>query len=142
MVASGGQKTEVLLWDPATGELIENLKGAAVAFDIAFSPDGITLASVRENPAIYLRNLQTGKQTLIRNKDMVWASCIAYSPDGNTLATGTTRGSIFIFDANTGDLRKRYKGDGREINSIAFSPNSKTLATNSHGGVIYLWDAE
>ena len=56
---------------------------------VAFSPDGLTLASASRDNTIKLWHLQTQKPiaTLRGHSDSVWS--VAFSPDGNTLASAS-----------------------------------------------------
>ena len=57
LLASGGDKT-VLLWDLATGEQRRTLSGhTSFVFGVAFSPDGLLLASSSGDKTVRLWDL-------------------------------------------------------------------------------------
>lgn len=72
--------------------------------DAAFSPDSTRVASVSENHAIKIWDVQTGRELISitgsgRDK---WA--IDYSPDGHTLMTASTDGTICVWEAMPWDI--------------------------------------
>ena len=157
----------VVLWDAAGRQ---RLAGGPLAVkegvvnDLAFSPDGKTLAAGYEGDrtgrgGVVLWDM-AGRQRLTRGPLAVEegvVSSVAFSPDGKTLAAGYRRlarvpfsGGVVLWDAAG---RQRLTGgplaveEGR-VRSMAFSPDGKTLAAGYHGrqggsdfGGVVLWDA-
>jgi WD40 repeat protein len=141
---------EIKLWEVATGKNIATLEGHpghgcfsnmfAIACDVAFSPDGKTLASAGQD-TVELWEVATGKNTAT----FKWPAAgvvrrVAFSPDGKTLAAGTylergQGGEIRLWDVSTGKNTATLEGA-----SVAFSPDGKTLALGGKDGTIQLWD--
>lgn len=145
--------SEIVFWDPNTGEQKATLTGKGSFYNLLFSPDGHTLAAQNES-GIYLWNIDT---TDIQKSELrhtitgytAEVNSIAFSPDGKALASGYRRKNIRLWDVSTGQLKKVFKGHQYPlwVQSIAFSPNGDTLASLSfsiqssdHKAEILLWD--
>ncbi len=86
--------SQLMLWDPATGKLINTLASQTEgSVSVAFSPDGQLLAS-GGNKEIELWNPQTGKRLcrLVGHTDSVRS--VTFSPDGNLLVSGSSDKTI------------------------------------------------
>ena len=107
--------------------------------NLAFSPDGQTLASASGDGTIRFWDVATGQH---RNTlDMGYFDIegdFAFSPDGNMFAVGSVI-KISLWDVATGQLQKTLAGHTTMITSVAFSPDGQTLASGSWGGIL-LWD--
>ena len=82
-----------------SGELKRTLEGHTEPTNtVAFSPDGLTLASGSRDGAIMLWDVRTGKKihTLQGHEHPV--SSVAFSPDGGTLASGSRDGTILLWE--------------------------------------------
>ena len=101
---------------------------------IAFSPDGLTLASCNGNEA-YFWDVQNWmrKRTLIGHREGI--ACLVFSPDGKKFATGGVDATAILWNAQTGEFLHRFSGFTNWVESVAFSPDSKILAVGCGGGL-------
>jgi WD40 repeat protein len=139
-------------WDVQTGKERATLKtNTEQEWDVAYSPDGKTLASgstpltsgiSRRDNTITLWDVQTGKEraTLKGHKDRVVS--VAYSPDGKTLATGSLDMTIKVWSVVTGNEQATLKGHTHLVYCVAYSPDGKTLASASVDKTVKLWDVQ
>jgi len=110
----------------------------ATVYDLAFAPDGRTLAAACQDRAIYLLDVQTQAVRVLRgHKEPVFA--LAFSPDGRTLASGDWGGLIRVWDLRQ-DTVKVLRGHGGAVRRLSFSPDGKRLASASYDATARLWD--
>ena len=99
LASAAGYENVVRLWDVAKGRPLRTLHGHTfnrVICDIAFSPDGKTLASAAFDGTVRFWNPKTGAQTKQLDRFGV-ITAIDFSPDGKRLALGGTK-AIIIWD--------------------------------------------
>ena len=99
-LAVGGQNATVVVWEMATRKLLFTYKcqGGPI-HAVAFSPDGIHLASV-DDKHLFLWNGRSGE------KVREWPSpgrmrAVTFAPDGRHLLTGNNNGTIYVFRLGT-----------------------------------------
>jgi WD40 repeat protein len=156
-LAASNQYGDVMLWDLETGQstaLDLTVYPGVVwpqewwVYDMAFSPDGATLAvggmgdgKNGDLNSIELWDWRTGRflVNLAGLSDFVLG--VSYSPDGKILASGTKDGMITLWDPGLGTIIRKLAGSGTAVNELAFSPDGGTLASGSEDGSIALWDA-
>lgn len=116
--------------------------------EIAFSPDGETIATGSEDGTVRLWSTRTGKhKALIVGADKyAWVQLI-WSPDGRKLATNSSHNrdenrKTQVWDAGTGELKATLGAEISRDYLSAWSPDGRTLLTGSSGGTAKLWDAE
>jgi len=127
------------LWVP---EILHTLTGHTNDItDVAFSPDGATLASWSRDNKVILWDVKSGEilHTLTGHTDSVRS--VAFSPDGSTLASGSDDGTIILWDAKSGEKLHTLIKHTRIVECVAFSPDGTTLASGSWDTTIILWDA-
>jgi WD40 repeat protein len=143
----------IIIWDVSTAPetslktnrsiamLIDSHSSTISNSNVAFSPDGKTLASLGED-GIRLWNVSTGQpigQPLSGYLNSV--TSIAFSQDGKTVAA-SGEGTVILWDATTGRLiGQPMDTHTSQQMSIAFSPEGKLLvASDSADGTVFLWD--
>jgi WD40 repeat protein len=89
---------EVRMFRFDTGQAVQRLAGHGKAvLDLAFSPDGKSVATVSEEERFRLWDAATGRPL---KEFQGQAGSIAFAPDGRTLATSTTR-ALSLWDVTT-----------------------------------------
>jgi WD40 repeat protein len=144
----------VVLVDAATGKARTELKGHLGGInEIAFSPDGRTLASAGFQLSLLedgrgevrLWDLARGEQRTILKGHPGAVRCLAYTPDGTTLATGGDTGEVRLWDLGPQRGRRVLQGGVAGPSRLAFLPDCRRLAwvaeqtTDGQGGLA-LWD--
>ena len=112
---------------------------------IAFSPDGKTLASGSADKTIKLWDVASGTERATLKGHSHSVHQIAFSPNGKTLTSGSADKTIRLWDVATGTEQHTFQVHipWRYWVPIAYSPDGKTLASGStDNGLnsIRLWD--
>jgi WD40 repeat protein len=163
-LAAAGMGWPIRVWNVKTGMLIRQLPdcaipfqgggwqesptagrsmpftvgGTALAYSLAFSPDGKAIAA---GSKLWLRLWDAASGAAIRTyAGAAEIGGIAFSPDGGLLASSGEDGSIAIWNTNTGTQVRRFQVSRRPLRAVAFSPDGRALATSGWDGNIYIWD--
>ena len=110
--------------------------------NVAFSPDGNTIASGSDDATIYLWDVNTGTLKNTLTGHTAWVKHISFSPNGRMIASGGGDNTIRLWEVNTGTLKNTLTGHTHPVESVAFSPDGNTIASGSRDTTIGLWDAD
>lgn len=113
-----------------------------IVLNMAFSPDGTTLATASEDGTVKLWNVQDQREKASLKGHSGPVRALAYSPDGKLLVTGSADKSARVWDANSGQEKFVLNGHTSIVTSVAFAPDGKSIATGSDDRTIRLWNAE
>ncbi|MEE2629160.1 MAG: hypothetical protein VX670_11925, partial [Candidatus Latescibacterota bacterium] len=112
--------------------ILQTLSGHSnILWEVAYSPDGTTLASASHDGSIKLWDAANGQelQTLSGHNGPI--SSVAYSPDGMTLASASFDGTIKLWQVGSGQELRTLSGHSDMVFSVAYSPDGMTLASAS-----------
>jgi WD40 repeat protein/tRNA A-37 threonylcarbamoyl transferase component Bud32 len=140
-LASGGEDRTVRLYHLAGGSA-QTLRVPEAANDLAFSPDGRTLAAVGDGPepAVSLWDLATGQATVLHGHAGS-VQGVAFLPTAPLLATCSDDGTVRLWDLAGGDPQARTIGPGPfggAVRGVAFTPDGRYLATANANGTVYV----
>ncbi len=130
ILAIGGRRDELKLWDVANQELVTTLPGEGEAIlSVAFSPRGRMLASADENNKVKLWDIADERKIVELNGQKDWKPS-TFSSDGKTVALRSPDyKSIKLYGMEDGKELATFKEQtGRPLPSIALSPTNKFLA--------------
>ena len=100
------------------------LKDDNVTMTLAFSKDGLTMASGNKNGVIRLWDVATGTEISTLDSATGTVLFLVFSPDGHTLASNSNNiyGSVFLWDITGGKFKLITNLPERDF-GIAFSPD-------------------
>ncbi|MEV4743569.1 helix-turn-helix domain-containing protein [Streptomyces sp. NPDC049555] len=128
------------IWDVATGRMTTALGARVMPRQVAFSPDGRTLAVGDAKGAVSLWDVRSHRlvATLAGASEAVTG--LAFAPDGRTLAGAGADGSVHLWDTSTRRTEAILSGHDRAVLALAFSPDGRSLATAGADRTTRLWD--
>ncbi len=109
-----------------------------VVYDVAYSPDGGTVAGASHDGAIYLFDTRTRAARVLRGHvDQVLT--VDFGPDGETLVSGTLGGEIGLW--NLADNTERFwDGATAKVRAVSISPDGRHVASGGQDHVVRIWD--
>lgn len=144
----------IRLHDVETGKVIRRFHGHETGVqNVAFSPDGKTLASASSGAPRYLSatphpeerftlrlwDVASGRERCQLDAQHTNSSILMFSPDGRLLVDGRFvtdpygRNQIHVWEVATGKKRRVLD---QKVNSVLFMPDGRTLAVGSSHGKI------
>jgi hypothetical protein len=94
-----GQNSQVLIWETAGWQEVGKLGDhAGAVFDLAFAPDGHTLATACHDHKVRLWEVATWqkRKQFEGHRGLVYRT--AFSPNGRTVASGSSDGEVLLWD--------------------------------------------
>jgi WD40 repeat protein/tRNA A-37 threonylcarbamoyl transferase component Bud32 len=141
LVAAASFAGPVYVWDTKTGAAYGPPLpgGTSPGNDVAFSPDGRTLASAHVRSAVVWN--MDGERAIGRplGGPTALASDVAFTPDGRSLLAGRLDGDTAVFDVATRRMVRTIHGDA-VVSAVAVSPDGRLVAIGTVDGQLRLFD--
>ena len=151
LLASGSRDGTAIIWSTKTWKATHTLRNSEKSSlpvgwsntveDVAFSPDGQTLALASYEGTVKLWDVATGKlrETLKGHSNAVMA--VVFSPDGRTLASGSSDQTVRLWNVESRRELMQLDPGGVElgpwVQSLAFSPEGRGLLAGAGRGVAF-----
>ena len=130
--ATVGHPHMARVWDVATGrELLALDHGTSGITDVAFSPDGMRLATAGDHVA-KTWDVATGRELLTFASHTDAVTKVSFSPDGRQLTTASFDGKVMIWNASTGAALLTLPVEAGQVNWFSFSPDGKRIGNCQH----------
>jgi WD40 repeat protein len=153
--AASGRANQIFIYQVPTGRFIGKLTDPAILKSgiykqpgvadldliqsLAFSPDGMTLASGGYRTAKLWQRRGNVRQREFKDAKAGEVKTLAVSADGKLLATAGADHEIRLWDLATGKLVKTLAGHSAAVSSICFSADAKLLYSASLDKSIRRW---
>jgi eukaryotic-like serine/threonine-protein kinase len=137
-IGSSGQA--VILWDAVTGNLLRSLKGhTARILDIAFSPDGVHLASACNDRTIRIWDTTRDQEARsLPEKDIV--EDVAFAPDGSYLASACLDRTVKLWDLTSGQVVRTFRGHAGPVKCVAIGRDGRFAASAGRDLTVRIWE--
>ncbi|KAI0052942.1 hypothetical protein FA95DRAFT_1531655 [Auriscalpium vulgare] len=142
----------VRIWDVQTGVKVAGstrsqyfgpYEGLSTGGYVAFSPDGMRVASCPEGKTIHIWDARTGETVagpFTGRRHGVRS--LAFSPDGTRIVAGTDDNAICIWDVQTGEtVAGPFTGRTYSAHAVAFSPDGTRIVSASDRA-FRIWNAQ
>jgi RNA polymerase sigma factor (sigma-70 family) len=139
-----GDKSKVMMWDVATGEikLDLNCEGEAPEgyMSVTFAGNGALVAAAGGRPGkVWLWEMRTGKLKHTLEGSDKGVLRVGSSPNGKTLAVVCADHTVKLWDLTTEKWCGTLQGHEAKIWSAAFSPDGRTLLSGSEDKTVRVW---
>jgi len=138
---------EVKVWNATTGEEVLSLPGHVGGLrGVAFSPDGLRLASAGADQTVKVWDATTGDEVLTLRGHLDSIVSVTFSPDGSKLASASVDNTVRVWDATPleGEPTPEYRtlpGHAGAVTDVAFHPNDeRILVSAGTDGTVREWD--
>jgi WD40 repeat protein len=141
-----------VLFDAATGKVLQLLPKSTDSWIAAYSVDGRALA-VGDKGSVKIHSTASGalEKTLALKNEKGTPMVLRYSPGGKYLAVSSyegrkrpadARGWLELFDVASGKSLHLWRGHDGPIAALAFSPDGKMLASGGFDSTVLVWPTD
>jgi hypothetical protein len=140
-VALGGPQKMLRIYSTADGEkLFDIKKHTDWIYAVAFSPDGVLIASGDRSAGLVVWEAETGQPYLDLTEHKGAINDIAWRDDSNVFASASDDGTIKLWDIVSGKSIKTITAHAGGVTSVAFDHQGR-LVSAGKDKKFKLWDA-
>jgi hypothetical protein len=145
LVTAGGRRTspgQLQIWDVGTRKPLVTRRASPGVRSVAFSPDGLILATGHWEGDIKLRDPVTGKPLKTLAGHDSGANALAFSADNTLLASAGLDKTVKLWDVPAGTERREFTGHDGMVLSVAFFHNRRAVVSGSWDRTARIWDLD
>lgn len=145
MQSSEFGNSHLVVWNRSVWQIILEQTGkddtlTSIYGDIAWSPDGRSLADSINGMDVLVHDIQSGE--VISQQETLSSHNISWSPDGTRLVgTGDLASAIRRWKISTDEAVRLFDERAGSFMQIAWSPDGKRIASGSAEGTVCFWTA-
>lgn len=138
-IAMGGPGRRVRIYDTRTSQMLANIKKHTDwVTSLAFSPDGVLLASGDRNGGLFIWEAANGSEYQnLRGHEKMIAS-LAWRGDSNLVAAGSEDGNFTWWEMANGTQVKKVGSHGGVL-ALGFAPDGR-MVSGGRDGHVRIWD--
>ena len=134
-------KDVIRIWDLENNIERALLRGHVGSVNaIAFSPDGLKLASGGFDNTAKIWNVPSSETRGVLRGHTKGINGISFSPDSKLLASASDDKTVKIWDVEIEQDRRSLVGHTDHVSSVAFSPDHRTMTTVAKDRMIKVWE--
>ncbi len=135
-----GSEECIVLWDAATGKIVQTATNRTAMDVLAVAPDGRRFAEAGTDKMVRIRDAATlAVQQEFRAHDGP-ITALAWHPTKPIVATGSADLSVKLWNIETGRRLEEFRGMLTPPNSLAFSPSGQRLGCTGTFDSTRIWD--
>lgn len=139
-VALGGPQKMLRIFDATDGELLFDIKKHTDwIYSVAYSPDGVLVASADRSGGLHVWEAETGRLYLDLTGHKGAINSLAWRDDSNVLASAGDDGSVKLWDMHEGKLVKSVNAHNGGAMSVRFDHDGR-FVTAGKDKRARLWD--
>ena len=142
LVALGGPKRVARVYSAETGDLLyEHTKHTDWVQAMAYSPDGVLLATADRSGGVFLWEALSGRDYMTIEAHPAAVTAVAWRADANMLATACEDGQIRLYELENGKLMKNWGAHGGGVAAIEFTRDGRIVSIG-RDKVAKLWKTD
>ena len=111
-----------------------------IVTDVAWSPDGESIASTSADATVRIWNAGTGQTTRVYKGHTGAVYALSWSPDGSQMATASEDGGVHVWNVRTGEKMIEYRGHQGEVLAVCWSPDGTCIASAGQDKTVQVWN--
>ncbi len=143
LVAVAGRDREILVFEVASGKLLQRLEGHKRSVRaLAFSADGRSLASGSQDKTVRVWDLEKG-ETVREFEGHKWqVNVVAFNEQGTRLGSGSNDRTVRLWDLESGELIQTLEGHDGAVYDLSFTPSGRRVLTAGKDNFVRVFEPE